>query len=318
MRVLITGAAGFVGQLLAQTLLNDHDGKYHVVLTDIVEPPIPNGVKWPQQAKSIKADLLQDSRSVVDKDIDAVFVFHGIMSSGSEADYELGMRVNFGSSKAFLDVLREVVPGVKVIYTSSQAVYGGNPPEPITESTRPTPESSYGAEKLMCEYLVNDLTRRGFINGIVCRLPTVSVRPGRPTAAASSFLSGMIREPMQGLPCTIPIKNRAFAHCVCSPRILVKNLIYALDLPKDALPAYDRVVNLPGMRVTVQDMIDSLERVGGKDKLQYLKEEEDEALKSILYSWPAGMDYSKGLQLGFFQDSTYDDAVRDFQATLVS
>jgi nucleoside-diphosphate-sugar epimerase len=90
MRVLITGAAGFVGQLLAQTLLNDSDGKYHVVLTDIVEPPIPQGVKWPQQAKAIKADLLQDSRAVVSKDIDAVFVFHGIMSSGSEADYELG------------------------------------------------------------------------------------------------------------------------------------------------------------------------------------------------------------------------------------
>lgn len=226
------------------------------------------------------------------------------------------MKVNFGSSKAFLDVLRESVPGVKVIYTSSQAVYGGNPPEPITEDTRPTPESSYGCEKVMCEYLVNDMTRRGFIDGIVCRLPTVSVRPGKPTAAASSFLSGMIREPMQGLPCTIPIKNRAFAHCLCTPRTLVKNLIHALRLPKDALPGYDRVVNLPGMRVTVQDMIESLERVGGKDKLQYLKEEEDEATKAILYSWPAGMDYTKGLGLGFVQDSSYDDAVRDFEATL--
>lgn len=227
-----------------------------------------------------------------------------------------GMKVNFGSSKALFDVLREVTPGIKVIYTSSQAVYGGDPPEPITEATRATPQSSYGCEKLMCEYLVSDLTRRGFISGIVCRLPTVSVRPGKPTAAASSFLSGMVREPMQGLPCTIPIKNRGFAHCLCTPRVLVKNLMHALGLPKDALPDYDRVVNLPGMRVTVQDMIDSLERVGGKDKLQYLKEEEDEALKAILYSWPAGLDYSKGLDLGFVQDSSYDDAVRDFMMTL--
>lgn len=226
------------------------------------------------------------------------------------------MKVNYGSTKVFLDVLREVVPGVKVVYTSSQAVYGGNPPEPITEATRPTPESSYGCEKLMCEYLVNDLTRRGFINGIVCRLPTVSVRPGKPTAAASSFLSGMIREPMQGLQCTIPIKNRGFAHCLCSPRVLVRNLIHALGLPRDALPVYDRVVNMPGIKVTVQDMIDSLERVGGKDKLQYLKEEEDEATKTILYSWPAGQDYSKGLGLGFIKDSSYDDAVKDFKATL--
>lgn len=168
----------------------------------------------------------------------------------------------------------------------------------------------------MCEYLINDYTRRGFIDGLVCRLPTVSVRPGKPTAAASSFLSGMIREPMQGLKCVIPIKNRDFAHCLCSPRTLIKNLVYALGLPRDALPAFDRVVNLPGIRVTVQDMIDSLEKVGGKEKLQYLEEKEDDALKSILYSWPAGLDYKRGLDLGFVRDTSFDDAVRDFKHTL--
>lgn len=318
MKVLITGAAGFVGQALAKTLLNDEQGKYTVVLTDIHEPPVPAGVKWADKATTIKADLLTDSDKVIDKDLDATFVFHGIMSSGSEADFELGMRVNLDATRAFFNVLRAKCPGVKVIYTSSQAVYGGKVVEPVTETMHPTPESSYGAEKIICEYLLNDYTRRGFLNGWIVRLPTISVRPGKPTAAASSFLSGMIREPMQGLPCVLPLKDRAFAHSLSSPRTLINNLIHALSLSDDALPKYDRAINLPGIRVTVQDMLDSLARVGGEDKLKHISEEDDEAVKAILYTWPSKFDNTRALNLGFKRDNSFDDIVRDFKETLES
>jgi nucleoside-diphosphate-sugar epimerase len=195
MRILITGAAGFIGQLVAKKLLNDEKGAHSLILTDIIEPPIPD-VRSRSQAQAIKADLCTEADSVVTKDIDAVYVFHGIMSSGAEADFELGMKANFDATRALLEAIRKTCPGARVIYASSQAVYNNSVTLPVTESQMPTPETSYGAEKMMCEYLITEYTRRGFIDGISLRFPTVSVRPGKPTAAASSFISGMIREPM--------------------------------------------------------------------------------------------------------------------------
>jgi nucleoside-diphosphate-sugar epimerase len=195
-------------------------------------------------------------------------------------------------------------------------VYNSDVPLPVDESVRPTPETSYGAEKVMCEYLINDYTRRGFINGLILRFPTVSVRPGLPTAAASSFLSGMIREPMNGKECVIPICDRQWRHWLCSPRILATNLVFSLSLPRDALPLHDRVLNHPGIGVSVQDMMDSLARVGGEDKLSLLREEEDPKVKPILYSWPADFDNTRALTLGFKRDTTFDEIVRDYKTAL--
>jgi len=316
MKILITGAAGFVGQLLAKTLLNDPTGQHTLVLTDIVEPPIPTGVQHPQNATCLQADLLTQSDAVVRKDLDAVFLFHGIMSSGSEADFDLGMRVNFDATRNLLETLRHVCPGVKVLYTSSQAVYGGPVPTPVSEAVRATPESSYGCAKMMCEYLINEYHRRQFVDALIFRLPTISVRPGKPTAAASSFLSGMIREPMQGIECVIPIQNWSYEHRLCSPGTLVGNLVHSLSLDRHVLPEFDRVMTLPGITVTVQDMMDSLARVGGEDKLKFLREEEDEALKRILYSWPAEFDSSRALGLGFKAPGSMDDIVREFKEYL--
>ncbi|KAH7028094.1 nucleoside-diphosphate-sugar epimerase [Microdochium trichocladiopsis] len=315
LKILITGAAGFVGQIVAEALLNDEQGRYEVLLADIIEPPLPKGVKWPDKAMLVQADLLKQADSVVESDLDVAFVFHGIMSSGAEADFELGMSVNFDSTRALLDTLRRTAPGVKVIYTSTQAVYGGvdTIPLPVTEAVRATPQTSYGCEKMMCEYLINEYTRRGFINGFIFRLPTVSVRAGKPTAAASSFLSGIIREPMQGQECVIPLTDRGWSHWLTSPRVLLRNLLHALDLERDALPDYDRAVNLPGLGVTVQDMMDSLARVGGEDKLRLLREEDDPAIRPILDSWPAHFDNTKALGLGFERDTSFDDIVRDFK-----
>lgn len=342
MRILITGAGGFVGQILTKALLNDEQGRYHVVLTDVFDVPIPDGVKWPKNATIVRADLLEEPARVVDAKLEAAFIFHGIMSSASEENFELGMttracilfflkkkktkqlmgvatgmKVNFDSTRALLNCLRENCPGIRVIYTSTNAVYGGAVPQPVAEKMRPTPESSYGCEKMMCECLINEYTRRGWLDGFIFRLPSISVRPGKPSGAASSFFSGIVREPLQGLPCVIPLQDRSYGHWLSSPRTLVKNLVHGLDLPSDSLPAYDRVINMPGIAVTVQGMMDSLARVGGQDKLQYVSEQEDPKLAPILYSWPAKFDNSKSASLGFHFDGSFDDIVADFRDTLV-
>ncbi|KAF2641724.1 nucleoside-diphosphate-sugar epimerase, partial [Massarina eburnea CBS 473.64] len=310
MHILITGAAGFIGQLVAKKLLDDESAAHSLILTDIIEPPIPSN---PSRAKAIKADLYTESNKVVTKDVQAIYVFHGIMSSGAEADFELGMRANFDATRALLESIRHTCPGARVVYASSQAVYNTSVTLPVTESQLPTPETSYGAEKMMCEYLVSEYTRRGWIDGISLRFPTVSVRPGKPTAAASSFLSGMIREPMGGLKCTIPITDRQWRHWLCSPRILVRNLVFAAtELHLDSVPKAERSLNHPGIGVSLQDMRDSLERVGGQDKLDLLEEKEELALKTILYSWPAEFDNTKALGLGFIRDSGFDEIVKDY------
>jgi nucleoside-diphosphate-sugar epimerase len=316
--ILITGAAGFIGQILAKELLSSSTNK--VILTDIVEPPVPSGAKHPQNATCIKADL-NDATSlnqVVRKDLSAVYIFHGIMSSGSEANFDLGMSVNIDSSRKLLEALRHVCPGVRAVYASSEAIYGRPFPASgvITDSTIPTPESSYGAAKLVIEILINDYTRRGWIDGLSLRFPTVSVRKGKPTAAASSFLSGMIREPLQGKECVLPITDRTMEFWLCSPRTLVRNLIHALDMSTSPLPSHRRSVNLPGICVSVQEMRDVLAKVGGEAKLKLLKEEEDPAQKPILESWAPRFDNEQAFKLGFTKDEGFEQAVMDFRKEL--
>lgn len=314
MNILITGAAGFIGQELAKALLNDPT--YRVTLTDIIEPPIPKGVKYPQNATPFKADLVTGSAAVVDRTLDAVYVFHGIMSSGAEANFDLGISVNIDATRNLLEALRLTRPGVRVIYASSQAIYGQPLPDVVDDSVIPTPQSSYGAEKIVCETLINEYTRRGFITGFVFRFPTISVRPGKPTAAASSFLSGMIREPLAGKESVIPIRDRSFKSWLCSPKTLIHNLLFALTLPSESLPPHIRQVNVPGISVSIQEMRDALEKVGGKDKLALLKEEEDPAQKKILQSWPTRFDNAKAFSLGFKPDSSFEQAVIDYKQGL--
>ena len=309
MKILITGAGGFIGQFLAKELLKDSSNT--LILTDVIECPIPKGSKHPDNAKIVKADLGQD-RSVITKDLDAIYLFHGIMSAGSEANFDLGLKVNVDVTRAVLEDIRKICPGIRVIYSSSQAVYGRPFPDVITEDVMPTPEGSYGAEKLMCEILINDMTRRGFINGFSLRFPTVSVRPGAPSAAASSFISGIIREPLDGKECVVPVKDRKFPSWVCSPKTLISNLIHVLSLPADALPSHKRTVNAPGLLATVQDMMDALAKVAGEDKLKYVKEEQDEDLAKILYSWAWNFDNKLAYSLGYKADTSFEQAVREY------
>ncbi|ETS81551.1 hypothetical protein PFICI_06553 [Pestalotiopsis fici W106-1] len=315
MRILVTGAAGFIGQIVAQALLEDEANQ--LILTDIIEPPIPRDARNPNQARVVKADLFEAAASVVDNNLDAAILLHGVMSSGAEADFELGYRVNVDATRSVLNCLTKVCPGVRVIYASSEAVYGSPVPKSnVTEADIPTPELSYGCQKIICETFINDYTRRGLINGFSLRFPTISVRPGKPAAAVTSFLSGIIREPMNGLPCSIPLTDRSWRHWMCSPKTLVHNILVTLSLPRDALAPHRRAVNVPGFAVTVQDMLDALEQVGGKEKLVLVMEEEVPELKPILYSWADDFDNSLGLSLGMKQDSSFVQSALDYKETL--
>ncbi|KAK9453093.1 nucleoside-diphosphate-sugar epimerase [Dipodascopsis uninucleata] len=314
MRILVTGAAGFVGQLVVEELLKNKNNT--VVMVDIVQPPLPRGCLNAENAVSLKGDLIEIIDSVVDGKLDAAFLFHGIMSSGSEANFELGMKANFDTTRALLEAFRKKNAGLRVVFASGGAVYGRPLPAVVDESVVPTPESSYGAEKLMVEILINDYTRRSFIDGLSLRFPSVTVRPGKPTAAASSFLSGIIREPFDGKECIVPIENRTFVSWVCSPRILLANLMHALTMNTEVFLSHARAVNIPGIGVSVQEMLDALELVGGKEKLQYVKEVQDPAAERILLSWSDKFDNSLALNAGFMRDDSFVQIVQDYKSHL--
>jgi nucleoside-diphosphate-sugar epimerase len=318
MRVLLTGAGGFIGQITAQALLND-SSITEVILTDIVSPPVPADAKHKDRATVVQADLLEAAESLAARKPDAVLLFHGVMSSGAEADFSLGYRVNVDASRKLLFALATANPGLRVIYASSIAVYGTPcPKRGLTEETSTTPESSYGCQKIICETYINDLTRRGKVDGLVLRFPGITVRPGKPTAAASSFLSGIIREPLDRKPCTVPIADRSWRTWVSSPSTLVSNIQIALRLDTSRLARHRRVVLLPGFAVTIQDMLNALAEVGGKDKLDYVKLEQDNALKPLFDSWPEEYDNAFGLSLGFKQDSSFVTLVQEYVAGLDS
>ncbi|RDL30111.1 Uncharacterized protein BP5553_10389 [Venustampulla echinocandica] len=317
--ILITGAAGMIGPLLAERLLSSPE--YQVILTDIISPPIPPKAKYPQNATTIQADLTDPGSlsSLISSclPLDAVCIFHGIMSAGSEANFELGMKVNLHSTLALLEALREATSKpeekpLRVLYASSQAVYGQPLPTIIDENTLPTPEGSYGTQKLICESLINDYTRKGYLDGYSLRFPTIVVRGGKPSTAASSFLSGMVREPLNGQECVIPLKDRTFRSWLCSCRVLAENLVHALNLPTDARPSHTRTINMPGFGVSVQDMMDAFAKVAGEDKLRFLREETDEGMERILRSWGTEFDNKLAYDLGFRRDDGFESAVRDY------
>ncbi|KAI2472990.1 NAD(P)-binding protein [Annulohypoxylon bovei var. microspora] len=319
--IIITGAGGFIGPLLAARLLNDPE--YRLILTDLVEPVVPAGVKYPQNATAMTGDICDPAfvSSLLEaaRPLAAIFIFHGIMSSGSEANWDLSLRVNVNSVRDLLVALKMTYPGVRVIYSSSQAVYGQPlPAGAIGDGVTPTPEGTYGAHKLLTEVFVNDMHRRGFVDAFSLRFPTVSVRPGRPTNAASSFLSGMIREPMAGEACVVPLRDRSFRSFLCSPGTLQENLMRVLSMDSAKLPRHIRHINMPGISVSIQELMDALAKYGGQDKLKHLKEETNPDLERILRSWAPELDTTTPLKLGLIKDESGDALVKQYIDSLKS
>lgn len=312
--ILITGASGMIGPLLAARLLSSDT--HRVVLTDVVAPTVPAAAAHPENAVCIQADLTDasslESLVAAAQPLSAAFVFHGIMSAGSEADPALALRVNVDTTRALLTHLSTTNPGLRIIYASSNAVYGTPLPEIVTPETTPTPTGTYGATKYMSEILVNDMTRRGLLDAYSVRFPTVSVRAGAPSNAASAFLSGIIREPMAGLPCVVPVEDRSFKATLCTPRVCVENLVRVLGWPSDKLPSHKRALNFPGIVSSVQEMLDALAKYGGEDKLALVSFEEEEVKAGLLRSWAWNLDYSREVGLGLVQDESTDQLVREY------
>ncbi|KAK4183007.1 hypothetical protein QBC35DRAFT_508934 [Podospora australis] len=314
--ILITGGAGLVGPLLASRLLNDSD-EYHVFLTDLADPIVPQNVAYPQNCTPIKGDITSPSfvSDLINQaqPLHAVFLFHGIMSAGSEANYDLSLSVNVDSVRLITSTLRQTNPGVRVIYSSSQAVYGQPLPGKVTDEVLPTPESTYGAHKLLTETYLTEMHRKKFLDVIIVRFPTISVRPGKPTQAASSWLSGIIREPMAGQECVVPIEDRRFKSFLSSPKTIAENLVRVLSLESTKLPSHRRVVQFPGVSVSVQELLDALAKYGGREKLDLVKEVSDEEQERIVRSWPQDFDLSTPLgKLGLVVDAGAEDIVREY------
>jgi nucleoside-diphosphate-sugar epimerase len=310
MNIAVTGGGGFLGRRLALALLQ-LEGVERVTLVDASKvAPFSSD----RRIDLLQADLLSDGAvRCVAEGTDVIFHLAAVVSGQAESDFDLGMRVNLDATRSLLEAARSGQRRPRFIFTSSLAVFGPPLPEVVTEESAVHPGSSYGAEKAMGELLVSDYSRRGFVDGRVLRLPTVCVRPGKPNAAASSFVSGIIREPIAGMPANCPV-GRDLELWLSSPRTAVANLVHAAFLPGDAIGS-NRVVNLPGITVTVGEMIDSLGRLAGRDAAERITFNEDQAVKTIVASWPARFDVTRALALGFSRDHSFDALIADYLAS---
>src|SRR5579884_944097 len=306
MRVVITGGCGFLGRRLAHQLLAREDIA-KLILFDNAVPSLP--LPEDRRVRLVTGDIADRKtlRRVIAPGTDAVFHLAAVVSAGAEADTDLGYRVNLDGTRAVLEACRALGTCPRVVFASSLAVYGGALPPQGGEDTPLLPQSSYGAQKAIGELLINDYTRKGFIDGRALRLPTVVVRPGRPNRAASTFASSMIREPLYGQDAICPVSPDTVM-ALASPRRIVAGLVHALDLPGQAFGT-SRSLQLPGFSVTVGDMAAALRRAGGESAYARIRWQPDPQIQAIVSSWPPALTTPRAEALGFGRDRDIDEVV---------
>ncbi|HQR20808.1 MAG TPA: SDR family oxidoreductase [Burkholderiaceae bacterium] len=316
MKVVITGGSGFLGQRLIRALVErgtlQRDGEPRAITgITALDTQRAAGEFSDPRVRYVQGDLAD--RAVVSEAMagaDSVFHLAAVVSGAAEADYDLGMRVNVDGTRALLDACRAQLAPPTFVFASSVAVFGGDLPDVVQDQTIPAPQSSYGVQKLVGELLMGDCTRRGFLDGRAVRLPTIVVRPGKPNAAASSFASGILREPLAGEEALCPVgpDTRLW---VMSPAQAVRNLIHAHESPSVAW-GRQRAVSLPGLTVSVREMLDALSKVGGEAAVQRVRFVPDERIAKIVYGWPARFDAARALALGFTADRDIESILRAY------
>ncbi len=314
MKVFITGGGGMLGHRLARAIaargtLNDASGKSQAVTQiKVFDTAFPT--ERDSRLVYVQGDLAAPGvlAGAIDADTDTLFHLAAVVSAGAEADFDLGMRVNIDGTRTLLEICRKLARPPRVLFTSSVAAFGGAMPDVLDDATTPTPQSSYGTQKVIGEYLINDYTRKGFIDGRSMRLPTIVIRPGRPNLAASSFASSVLREPLAGEVSKCPVAATTGVWLL-SPAGAINAFIHAHELPTSDWGSY-RVVNLPGITATVREMVDALGRIAGKERAALVQDVPDERIRAIVKTWPTRLRTPRGDAMGFKADPNIDAVIR--------
>jgi nucleoside-diphosphate-sugar epimerase len=315
MNVVITGGAGFIGKKLARALLargrlETAQGARAIgrlTLFDVVEA---EGVADDPRLRLVAGDItdLAQVHEVIRDRVDGVFHLAAIVSANAEEDFELGVRVNLEGTRNVLEACRALPQPARLVFASSVAVYGGDMPAVLDDGTILTPQTSYGAQKAIGELLLNDYSRKGFVDGRALRLPTIVVRPGKPNKAASTFASSIIREPLAGQEAICPVARDA-AMYILSPRRVVDALIRAFELPAEAF-GMTRMLTLPGITVAVGEMVAALAQVAGERVAARVRFEPDPRIQKIVAGWPSRFDAKRARAMGFAADPDFAAIIR--------
>jgi nucleoside-diphosphate-sugar epimerase len=298
--VLILGAAGMIGRKLAERLSRDGE----LAGCEISELTLADAQTGDDLGEPGTAERLVAPRP------DVIFHLAAVVSGEAEADFDKGYRVNVDAARSLFEAIRAADYRPRVVFSSSIAVFGPPLPDPIGDDFAPTPATSYGTQKAIAELLLSDYSRRGFLDGVGIRLPTICVRPGAPNLAASSFFSSIVREPLNGKEAVLPVPEST-RHWFASPRAAVGFLVRAAELDSAVLGTR-RCLTMPGVSATVADQIAALRAVGGDEAVARIRREPDEAIARIVSGWPGNFDTRRALELGFRAESSFEEIVREY------
>ena len=329
MNILITGGTGFIGQRLALELLqrcNLHlDDKSplsikRIILADSQRPEsLLPGLEQDDKVEFCIGDIVNPEyvAMLFRQPVDLVFHLASIVSFHGEQDFDLAYRVNLDGARLLFEASRRQQNGLRLVFASSIAAFGGEAmPTRVSDITKLTPTTSYGITKVICELLVNDYSRKGFFDGRSARLPTVIIRPGKPNQAASSFVSGLFREPLNGEPCIIPVEPTQTMP-VIGYRAVVDGLIRLAELPAEQL-GQDRALGLPAFNASVAEMIMALQNATGEQFGGLHRFEFDPAIAKICQGWPAAVDGARALALGMPLEDSLEQIIQYYIEDYVS